>query len=433
VRDDRGQYGFAHSSYAEYFLARDLADHISNNNIGTLTIRRLTNEVIDFLLSMVDKVNLEQVLTVIVCSEYKPLLSENALLILYRLRRNLLIAEKERSSDSTKLKVDMPSHVQLQGAKLSQVNLEGAVLQSAGLEGVDLCQCIARGADFSNASFKNALVRTGDLQEAILHDANMTSAVLAEVNFHGADVQNCDFTGADLNGSMFTVKNFTGAIFQNTVFDSAVLPRGKESYFLGRKKTGGDKVTDKDREKKLLLVSRIAKRFAAKSGVGSDSADIASDVVLFLLSHPTELARLPKPGDDFVKMVGTLTLRRIEALARDRRMFRSLQTNEANDQNAMKSQGSEEQWPYPDDDIQELGEPVEISWEQLDQEIRQDSNFLAILGESLTRNALRMLIARYVEEDSVEEIAKDLKLPEIEVVRQLNKARELARAALTSR
>ena len=41
-----------------------------------------------------------------------------------------------------------------------------------------------------------------------------------------------------------------------------------------------------------------------------------------------------------------------------------------------------------------------------------------------------MLIARYVEEESVEEIAKSFKLSEIDVVRQLNKARELARRAL---
>ena len=125
VRDDRGQYGFAHSSYAEYFLARDLSNRIEANNIATLSIRRLTNEVIDFLLSMVDKGNLEQKLTAVLRDKYQPLLSENALMILYRLRRNLLIAEQGRGSDNARVKIDMPSHVQLQGANPREISQQG--------------------------------------------------------------------------------------------------------------------------------------------------------------------------------------------------------------------------------------------------------------------------------------------------------------------
>jgi uncharacterized protein YjbI with pentapeptide repeats len=434
VRDDRGQYGFAHSSYAEYFLARDLANKISANNIGTLTIRRLTNEVIDFLLSMVARASLEQMLTAILCDKYQPLLSENALLILYRLRRNLLIEEKGRGSDSTRLKVDMPSNVQLQGAKLAQANLEGAVLHSAHFEAVDLCQCIVRGADFTNAFFRDALARTGDFQEAVLCSVDMTSAVLAEVNFNGADVGRCDFSQADLTRSMFTVKNFSGAIFHETVFESAVLPHGKESQFLGHQTIAEVEVADQDRGRILLHVSKIAKRYAALDGAGSEAADVASDVVVFLLSHPRELARLGDAGASFNTMVRTLTLRRMDAMRRDRGWSRLTRAVEAESENATKSQDADYQPQNPDDDVEEVEDYLDLSWEHanLDQIIDQDADLLELLGRSLTQDALRMLIERYVEEESVEEIAERFQLPEIEVVRQLNKARELARTALST-
>jgi hypothetical protein len=51
VRDENGRYGFAHSSYAEYLLAKCLAERIAAGDVRALTIRHLANEVINFLLS----------------------------------------------------------------------------------------------------------------------------------------------------------------------------------------------------------------------------------------------------------------------------------------------------------------------------------------------------------------------------------------------
>lgn len=436
VRDDRGQYGFAHSSYAEYFLARDLSNRIEANNIATLSIRRLTNEVIDFLLSMVDKGNLEQKLTAVLRDKYQPLLSENALMILYRLRRNLLIAEQGRGSDNARVKIDMPSHVQLQGAKLTQINVEGAVLHSARFDAADLCQCIARGADFANASFSGATARMGDFQGAVLRGVDMTSAVLAEANFHGADVPHCDFTQADLSSSVFTVRDFSGAIFRETSLQSAVLPPGRESEFLGSKEIAEVEIGDRDREKTLLLVSQIARRYAYLHGAGADTDDVAADIVVFLLSHPTELARTREAQHGLKAMVQALTWRRIAALRRTApdQLTHQLKVDpreaQPDAENDEEPQNADEPWQVPEDEIQELIERMEISSERSTERLYQYTELLGILGRSLSKDALQILIARYVEEESVEEIAKSFKLSEIDVVRQLNKARELARRAL---
>jgi DNA-directed RNA polymerase specialized sigma24 family protein len=436
VRDDRGQYGFAHSSYAEYFLARDLANRIATNDIKTLSIRRLTNEVIDFLLSMADKGILEQELTAILRDKYQPLLSENALLILYRLRRNLLIAEQGRGGDNIRLKIDMPSHVQLQGAKLAQINVEGAVLHSANLDSADLTQCIARGADFTSSSFRGVTARKGDFQEAVLSAANMTLAIFAEANFHGADVPLCEFSRADLSGSVFTVRDFSGAIIHETLLESAVLPPGKESQLLGGTEITEVQTSDQDREKTLLLASQIARKYAYLHGAGTDSTDIAADVVVFLLSHPKELARAHQTRAGLTAMVRNLTWRRIAELRRAtpdqfgpmRRVDPDeVQSNEESDE---QGPNPEELWQLQDEEIFALIERADISTGRSAEGLYEYSELLGILGKSINKNALQMLIARYVDEESVEEIAKIFRLSEIEVVRQLNKARELARNAL---
>ena len=269
IRDDPGEYGFAHSSYAEYFLARELSSKISAGNIGTLATRRLTNEVIDFLLWMVDKESFEKQLTEILLLPYQTLLSENALALLYRLRRNLLIDEISRGQDAAKLSVEMPTRVQLQGARLAEINLEGAILQLANLDGADLRQCTARGADFSNSSFRSASIRKGDLQGACLRGVDATNAVMVELNCHSADVRGANFTDADLSNSVFSVKKLSGATFLRSLFNSAVLAPNAVNTILER---GGILpvnvvVKDKEREFGTRIINRKRIRGATRSRI----------------------------------------------------------------------------------------------------------------------------------------------------------------------
>jgi DNA-directed RNA polymerase specialized sigma24 family protein len=466
VRDDQEQYGFAHSSYAEYFLARDLANHIAVGNVRVFAIRRLTNEIIDFLLWMVDKNALEEMLTVVLLQEYQPLLSENALVVLYRLRRSLLVEEKGRGRVGESLRIDMPTGAKLQGAKLAQINLEGAILKATRLDGADLEQCIAIDVDLTSASLRGASFRKGDLQGARLRDVDATGAALREVNFHGADVAGCDFSRADLSGSIFTVKDYTGAVFKDAVVDSAVLPANSESTILGREVQTPAASAEWDIEQSLRQVFEEVWRYAKKQGAGSDSGDVASDVVVYLLSNPSEMVRLKALGGKVEEISRTLAWRRLSTLRRvqnvrlgptspeDQRMAAAedndhdlsvlqsdlegysfdLETpNELSDIDQESTESDLDSDDYDLGTIPESQVPSEemISLREEPNETRPEANDLMnVLGKSLSEEALQMLIARYVEDESVEEIAKKLGISDVQVVRQLNMARELARKAL---
>lgn len=467
VRDDSGQYGFAHSSYAEYFLAKHLAGHIAAGNVRVLAIRRLTNEIIDFLLWMVEKSALEELLTVVLRQEYQPLLSENALTILYRLRRRLLIEEKGRASDSTQLQIEMPNDAQLQGAKLAQVNLEGAVLRTARLDGADLRQCIAIGADLSNSSLREASIAKGDFQGACLREVNAVHAVLTEVNFHGADVSGCDFTQADLSGSMFTVKDFAGASFTGSIMNATILAPDNEVAILGREMSASVDSREWDKEQALKQIFGLARKYAIKMGGGADSEDAASDVVVYLLSNPSEMARLRELGPDLKRMSKTLVWRRLTTRRREEH-FRVLLTLPENRREELLDENDEDfsaigigsdhystdaradQKPFDsgEEGLSEFEDASDgydlegvadsqapehgLDWplDEAGQALRDDTNLLEVLGKQLSEDALNMLIARYVEDESVGEIAKKRGISEVQVVRQLNMARELARRTL---
>jgi DNA-directed RNA polymerase specialized sigma subunit len=60
----------------------------------------------------------------------------------------------------------------------------------------------------------------------------------------------------------------------------------------------------------------------------------------------------------------------------------------------------------------------------------ETGNLIELLGKFLSQDALKLLIGRYIEEKSVKEIAATLGASEVELARQLNMARELARKAL---
>jgi RNA polymerase sigma factor (sigma-70 family) len=453
VRDDSGQYGFAHSSYAEYFLAKYLAERIATGDVRALTIRRLTNEIVDFLLWMVDKNRLEGMLIALLKEEYQPLLSENALIVLYRIRRSLLIQEKGRGSDTTQLKIDMPARVQLKGAKLAQVNLEGAVLREAQFDGADLRQCIAISADLTDSSFKEASLCKGNFQDCCLRGAKVSGAKLTEVNLQGADVAGCDFTRADLTSSILTVKDLSGAVFHETVMTAMVPPPNDEVGLVAKEAVQ----PEWDKERVLKQVYMASRRFVARYVGGPDSEDIASEVVVYLLSHPKELERLRTPGHgELTAMSRHLAWRKLSTVLRRQErpsvLVQEIEDNE-DDESGVSSDFPEHysfdskkerrgrpevneppiyEYAADDFDFQTLmssrGSSEELD-SMHDAQLETD-NLLELLGKFLSQDALKLLIERYMKEKSVKEIAATLGTSEVQVARQLNMARELARKAL---
>jgi DNA-directed RNA polymerase specialized sigma24 family protein len=200
-----------------------------------------------------------------------------------------------------------------------------------------------------------------------------------------------------------------------------------------------------------------ARRFAARYVTGADSEDIASEVVVCLLSRPKELERLRTPSHGaLMKMSTHLAWGRLSPVLRqqdrpsvliqpfedddedesgglwdfperysfdskkERRGRPDVKESPINEyaaddydfQNQMSSQGSSEEWDFVHD-------------AQL-----ETNNLIELLGKFLSQDALKLLIGRYIEEKSVKEIAASLGASEVQVARQPNMARELARKAL---
>ena len=186
IRDEQGHYGFAHKSYSEYFLARDLSTRLNRGEIDCLRTKPLTLEVLTFLNDLLDVERVETLLEAQLTGEYVPLVSENCLLTLYGLRRqNLLSESREMGCQQGDLIVALPDRVLLPNAKLSSVNLEGAVLRSA----------IMVGADLSSSSLMHCDMTGASLTGSNLELCNLSHATISYTDFSRANLRNSIWLG----------------------------------------------------------------------------------------------------------------------------------------------------------------------------------------------------------------------------------------------
>jgi hypothetical protein len=179
TRDDQGHYGFAHKSYAEYFLARDLSARLDRGEIDCLRTKPLTTEVLTFLKDLIDVERVESLLEARLTGEYLGLVSENCLLTLYGIRRQSLLNEAQELGELTDdLVIALPDRAVLPHAKLPSVNLEGAVLRGAILDDADLSSsCLVR-CDLSGASLTGANLEQGNLSQATIRYTDCSRANL---------------------------------------------------------------------------------------------------------------------------------------------------------------------------------------------------------------------------------------------------------------
>lgn len=415
VRDEGGHYGFAHSSYAEYFLARFISDRINDGDYSSLATRRFSSEVIDFVLGLVDRESLEADLSIVLTGKYKARVSENALLILYRLRRNILVKERGLggSEGASALRVEMPSVAQLQGARLSQVTLEGAVLASANFDGADLRQAIARGADLEGASLRGASLEGADLERCVLREVDASSANFVEANLNGADVYGCSLDKADLSASVFAPKNVEHASFHEAIGRGIILPEGLAHSISGIIDGADSAVNAKDQAKLLEKIHRDTRKIAkalGSRGVFIGSEDIASEVVVFLLSNPTKLRKLRESSSGAQWSELRTMVRRI--LDRYVVMGSRALINESDMMHF---------------DIEEVGD---LYRDDDDFDKLMNEMLVTIVKDALSEDAYKLLLSRYAKGDSIKEIASQEGRTELQVARNLQKARSLARRAV---
>jgi uncharacterized protein YjbI with pentapeptide repeats/MinD-like ATPase involved in chromosome partitioning or flagellar assembly len=157
IRDNVGNYRFAHRSFLEFFLARRIA---ANPNPDALAARRLSPPVLRFLVELLGRDPSAALAKAILEKPYRKQASENALLL--------------------GAAAGVPG---FPGMKLSGADLAGWNGSAFNLEDVDLSQ--------SN-------LREANLSAAVLANANLESADLAGANLEAAHWQGARLKGADL-------------------------------------------------------------------------------------------------------------------------------------------------------------------------------------------------------------------------------------------
>ncbi len=287
-RDDKGHYGFAHKSYAEYFLATDLAARLNQGDMECLRTKRLTLEILTFLKDLLDVERVEPKLEGCLAGAYRPEVSENTLVILYGVRRqSLLEPTLSLAAEPSELVVPLPEAIRLPGGQLAGLNLEGAVLRGADLSGANLSSTILLRCDLADANLGGANLEKADLTGATVsgadfRGANLRSALLRGVIREKAvRAEGANWQGASLSGLLATdVRN------QNPRVDYLTSAEGVE---------GGRSAEDlwQFLWPEILSMSHWVRR-RQRSEMGPE--EIASEVALILLQRPDYLTRIQE-GD----------------------------------------------------------------------------------------------------------------------------------------
>jgi RNA polymerase sigma factor (sigma-70 family) len=192
TRDSLGNYGFAHKSYMEFFLARHFARGLAAGSDDVLAVARLSPEVVGFLVDMIDRNVACGICEEILRSSYRSKVSENALLLLYAIR----LASLGSGSDAAKVELVNDANLngaQLENVVLSRAVLVGARLQDASLRGGSLAGVDLRGSNLERASLERVDFSGADLRQSSLRASSLTGANLLQADFRDANVEGTDF------------------------------------------------------------------------------------------------------------------------------------------------------------------------------------------------------------------------------------------------
>jgi len=243
TRDDYGNYGFAHRSFMEFFLARRLAKQLRQGNIECLDIRRLSKEVILFLSRLLDKDLLVETSRGILAGKYQKQISENALFILYWVVR-FTHSLDGKISNIEELK-QMFRKARPKTINLDHADLDRAELSCMDLSRADLAHAGCGASILSNACLTSANMNNADLSMSDLESADMSNASLARADAHHAlfdrsNMEHTDLENANLYAASLVNTRLAGARFSSTNLSRAGLLRATiDSNVLADQKTYG--------------------------------------------------------------------------------------------------------------------------------------------------------------------------------------------------
>ncbi|MBK5294268.1 MAG: pentapeptide repeat-containing protein, partial [Acidobacteriia bacterium] len=204
TRDERGNYGFSHRSFLEFFLASRLARVVKDEDAGRLTeglrLRKLSPAVVEFLGDLAGRDAVAQAACSVLGRAYGKQSSENALVLWEWAGRDGLASYS-------------PERIELEGAELAGYSLAGCYLERANLRNARLTgamlskarlgKAVLAGAELQEAVLGDAQCRSTDFQGADLSGADLTRAYLRKADFRNADLSFATLIGADTTGCLW--------------------------------------------------------------------------------------------------------------------------------------------------------------------------------------------------------------------------------------
>lgn len=418
TRDEGGNYGFAHRSYAEFFFACYLAQELEQGRSDCLYTRLITPEVAGFLRDLISAEKVEPVVEAVLLKEYKPLVSENALVCLYSYRRFAAL-NKAQALSAKEFIVELPEHMNLSGAQLTQVTLEGAVLRRTDFAEANLSEAILSNTDLTDAVFDRANLEKADLRNSNLTSGKFASAQLYSANLENAIITGADFRKADLRDAYLLGADVERANFEDARFPDAVLPEDyawletpeRVSKLRSRLSSHGQ-LNDEDWEAINRLRPQML-RAARLAGLatGEEAHDVGSEILVRIIQTQNI--------NEFLSRTEKEQLSHIHWHAKD-----VVQARERSRLPVATDVSEVIVYDFEDDEV-ELGDYL-VALASSD-ESPFERVVMREIREHLSPDLWRLIELHYLYGYSVREIANSSEKPPVMIQRGLSKARELIR------
>ncbi|MFX0140071.1 MAG: TIR domain-containing protein [Candidatus Hodarchaeota archaeon] len=416
TRDEFGNYGFAHKSFAEFFLACHIAQELNRGNWECLRIRRITIEIIGFLKNMIDFSKIEPMLKQILLKTYSPQVSENVLICYYSFLREKLIFQNEEPA----LKVHLPDRVQLEDAQLEQIVLENVEMNYAKLNRAQLSEAILVGANLHGCELNSAIMKKIDL-----NSANLSNAMLSKANLYSANLESADLSCANLSNSNLTGAILSKAILKDTDLTSVIA----NDVFLSEKdiERFAFEIGSKEKVYNIFKKQQLAR--------SKDDNEFIKNIIPDIYDV-AQLASL-RLGIDTDEIISELMFK-----VCDPRTLKRLKESKKSVRSYLLSSAKSIAHKYSIDEDRSKGPFISLETPVLDGTLSdilgysEEPNIFKkeiweIIENKLSDDITRILKKRFIEELTIAEISEQEKIPEIEIHRKIGKAFEILRVELS--
>ena len=228
VRDDEGNYGFAHKSFQEFFIARKIKKELEKQIYNVLDLRCLSMEIMFFLRHLIDDdEKIIQPMGRLLSQEYRKNISENALLLFYTVIKMSCLHQR----------FSLQEEVEFTGKEAEAFkqcliqNLPGKIdLKTAVLNGMALSRMVLSKTDLSKADMENAVLTHSTFKEVNFNQTNLkysvfSNSIFRDVKFTGVDAQYCEFKYCRFENCTFMESDFRLVNFFCSTFEKCTVEK----------------------------------------------------------------------------------------------------------------------------------------------------------------------------------------------------------------